>query len=790
MTSKGAERHLSRSPTGTVSARLGAQGAKALTNGLPHRSASVGKAEVAKMNLLAVHKIDPQVTKILQTVPKVVSYVFHEANNTWERTSVEGTLFVYSRASPPSHGLAILNRLSSDNLHELLFPGIEFRRQNPFVLFKRKSGQIHGLCFSEESQCQETGHLLNSLSTLMANGHFDAHSIALGMRSSSSPALKLETQHQQLPLGGHPKAEVLEMLESAGRGYLNQPFSDDASSQESLHSETISFTAPSTEHNHQHHKDVSRKQRSSSSRRSSEPVTGFQSKSKGKKNQEKEKRRTIAARSTSPKEANLPALPEQQNGSNRYRAVSPKQPQQSRKQFRNPLQQAASFDAVNSSQTRDSSRTKQGCNSSLPGSRSSSPFYEQSNLQKGLESARTPQGPTLASSPDLSSSSDMVSKKLFSPDPSSVTTYSTRSATVRATSPTPSTLRTLFSQASTGSTSTFIGSSSFPPPLKAISLAEVENQMKVEVPSPESVNPVSLFGSSAKSESGARITSEERQQLLLQPSAFTAVSLASLEQQALSGTHSSSASTVGPSISVSQSSSEISRETTPPPRLPAAILTAVQPVAISVQPPTPIVTESYPLSAPSGFITQVSSPQAFPAIPPLINSPGMRAAPLVNHKQQPVEEEKQMKAKGRPALVEQTPELVPVTSLHNLHLSTNVSTEPKLVEHSTPSDPAVLQSRETSSPAFDTQSFLSSSLDSGVGGGHPPHSALAASALMSPLQFRSKTSSGRIPADGITSLNREQFKLALLQLVQHDEDFVTSLHKAYQQMLSTPSGSQ
>ncbi len=75
-----------------------------------------------------------------------------------------------------------------------------------------------------------------------------------------------------------------------------------------------------------------------------------------------------------------------------------------------------------------------------------------------------------------------------------------------------------------------------------------------------------------------------------------------------------------------------------------------------------------------------------------------------------------MKAKGRPALVEQTPELVPVTSLHNLHLSTNVSTEPKLVEHSTPSDPAVLQSRETSSPAFDTQSFLSSSLDSGVGG--------------------------------------------------------------------------
>ena len=504
------------------------------------------------------------------------------------------------------------------------------------------------------------------------------------------------------------------MLESAGRSYLNQPFSDDASSQESPPSETISFTAPSTEHDHHHRKDVTRKLRSSSSRRSSEPVNGSQSKSKGKRNQEREKRGQNTARSASPKEANLPTVQEQQNGSRRYRAASPKQPQQSRKQFRNPLQQAASFDSVNSSQTRDANQMKQGLNSSLPGSRSSSPFYEQSSLQKGLELASKPQGLTVAmntSSPDLSSSSDMVSRKRFSPDPSAVTVYSTQSSTVRAASPTPSTLRTLFSRASTGNTSTFMGSSSFPPPLKAISLAEVENQMKVEVPSPESINPVSLFSSSAKSESGAHV-SEERQQLLLQPSAFTAVSLASLEQQALSGAHSSSATSAHPNVSVTQSSS---RETPQPPHLPA-VLTAVQPVAISVQPPTPIVTETYPLSVPSGFVTQVSSPRAFPAIPPLINSPGMHAAPLVNHNQQPVEEEKRMKIEGRPALVEQPPEQVPVTPLQNVHLSTNASTESKRIEHSTPSNPAVLQSQETFSPAYDTQALLSSSLDSGVGG--------------------------------------------------------------------------
>ena len=435
---------------------------------------------------------------------------------------------------------------------------------------------------------------------------------------------------------------------------------------------------------------------------------------------EKEKRGQSTVRSTSPKEVNLPTVPEQQNGSKRYRAASPKQAPQSQKQFHNPLQQAASFDTgTNNSKTRDAS---QGHNSSLPGSRSSSPFYEHSSLQKGSESASTPHGPTVAvrhtRSPDLS---DSVSRKLFSPDLSAGKVYSTQGATLhaaRAISPTPSSLQTLFSQASTGAKSTSIYSSSFPPPLRVISLTEIENQMKAEVPSPERTNPFTLFGSSAKPESGVSTLSEDRQQLLLQPSAFTAVTLASVEQQAFSGAHSNSASsitTVSPNISVAQNSSKTSTETIHPPHL-SGILTAVQPVAISVQPPTPIVTDVYPLSVSSGFVTQVSSPQAFPAIPPLMHSPGMRAAPLVNHNQQPVEEERQMKVEGLAALVEQPPEQVPVALLHNLHLSTNVSTESKHIQHSTPSHPAMQQSRETFSPAYDTQALLSSSLDSAAGG--------------------------------------------------------------------------
>ena len=106
----------------------------------------------------------------------------------------------------------ILNRLSNDNLIEEIPPNMTFRVQNPFVLFKKTpgelaisrrcsgttvnvsnwvslirvelfpplwsgsgflgifsffflfipfSGNILGLCFQEESSCQETGDLLN-----------------------------------------------------------------------------------------------------------------------------------------------------------------------------------------------------------------------------------------------------------------------------------------------------------------------------------------------------------------------------------------------------------------------------------------------------------------------------------------------------------------------------------------------------------------------------------------------------------------------------------------------------
>lgn len=44
------------------------------------------------------------------------------------------------RDEEPSHGFVLLNRLSSDNLHEVMERGMEYRVQGQFVLFNKHSG--------------------------------------------------------------------------------------------------------------------------------------------------------------------------------------------------------------------------------------------------------------------------------------------------------------------------------------------------------------------------------------------------------------------------------------------------------------------------------------------------------------------------------------------------------------------------------------------------------------------------------------------------------------------------
>eukprot|EP00118_Oscarella_pearsei_P021442 m.240516 g.240516 ORF g.240516 m.240516 type:complete len:77 (+) comp40195_c1_seq53:206-436(+) len=53
-------------------------------------------------------------------------------------TETEGALFVFRRSQPPFWGFFILNRLSTQNVCEMITPELEFQPQQPFVLYKKQ----------------------------------------------------------------------------------------------------------------------------------------------------------------------------------------------------------------------------------------------------------------------------------------------------------------------------------------------------------------------------------------------------------------------------------------------------------------------------------------------------------------------------------------------------------------------------------------------------------------------------------------------------------------------------
>lgn len=63
-----------------------------------------------RMNVAALKRVDPYVKDILETATHVALYTFNGENNEWEKTDIEGALFVYSRIGEPYNSILIMNR--------------------------------------------------------------------------------------------------------------------------------------------------------------------------------------------------------------------------------------------------------------------------------------------------------------------------------------------------------------------------------------------------------------------------------------------------------------------------------------------------------------------------------------------------------------------------------------------------------------------------------------------------------------------------------------------------------
>lgn len=251
---------------------------------------------------------------------------------------------------------------------------------------------------------------------------------------------------------------------------------------------------------------------------------------------------------------------------------------------------------------------------------------------------------------------DKTARRLFTADTSGdVTTNPPHSESV-----VPTSLQGIFSQVLT-STADSTTTSSNPPlaattngaagdddlPLKVISLEQVEKQMVADVPSPVSINPLTLFGGGGGSGVSSTAPSTSTQPL---PSSSSSATVAAKPQTVL----------LQPSAFMpNTANSTTTTAANPNP--------SVSSVGISIEPPSPVVAPgvvfanggSTPLSnlkaqllpesvTPPSAVSAAFPDQFFPPIPPIMHSPGMRAAP-VSRVNQPQRPQPQQQSRGEPS---------------------------------------------------------------------------------------------------------------------------------------------
>ncbi|XP_049873039.1 mRNA-decapping enzyme 1B [Pectinophora gossypiella] len=114
-----------------------------------------------RMNFAALKRADPYAREIIDSATHVALYTFEE--NEWEKTNIEGALFVYSRNGEPYHSLVIMNRLNTNNLIEPVSKGIELQLKEPFLLYRNAKSRIYGIWFYDKDECVRLATKLNSL---------------------------------------------------------------------------------------------------------------------------------------------------------------------------------------------------------------------------------------------------------------------------------------------------------------------------------------------------------------------------------------------------------------------------------------------------------------------------------------------------------------------------------------------------------------------------------------------------------------------------------------------------
>ncbi|XP_004715336.1 mRNA-decapping enzyme 1A isoform X1 [Echinops telfairi] len=194
---------------------------------------SLGRAG-QEMSLAALKQHDPYITSIADLTGQVALYTFCPKANQWEKTDIEGTLFVYRRSASPYHGFTIVNRLNMHNLVEPVNKDLEFQLHEPFLLYRNASLSIYSIWFYDRDDCHR-------IAKLMANV------VEEETRRSQQAARDKQSPSQANGCSDHRPIDILEMLSRAKDEYERNQMGDSTISSPGLQPSTQLSTLGSTE---------------------------------------------------------------------------------------------------------------------------------------------------------------------------------------------------------------------------------------------------------------------------------------------------------------------------------------------------------------------------------------------------------------------------------------------------------------------------------------------------------------------------------------------------------------
>ncbi|XP_019522962.1 PREDICTED: mRNA-decapping enzyme 1A isoform X3 [Hipposideros armiger] len=159
-----------------------------------------------QMSLAALKQHDPYITSIADLTGQVALYTFCPKANQWEKTDIEGTLFVYRRSASPYHGFTIVNRLNMHNLVEPVNKDLEFQLHEPFLLYRNASLSIYSIWFYDKNDCHRIAKLM-------------AQVVEEETRRSQQAARDKQSPSQANGCNDHRPIDILEMLSRAKDEY-------------------------------------------------------------------------------------------------------------------------------------------------------------------------------------------------------------------------------------------------------------------------------------------------------------------------------------------------------------------------------------------------------------------------------------------------------------------------------------------------------------------------------------------------------------------------------------------